>query len=89
MSALAKKAVIDLITPHSLACPHDNSLPDQDGITKFGSEVQNTLVKIPVVFVPADEVGGDIGMVNVCPSVRSCVRPSVCPSRVSEHYLEK
>ena len=33
----------------SLACPHDNSSPVQARITKFGSEKQNTLVKIPSV----------------------------------------
>ena len=31
------------------ACPHHNSSPIQDRITKFGPEVQNTLVKIPIV----------------------------------------
>ena len=30
------------------ACPHHNSPPIQARITKFGPEVQNTLVKIPV-----------------------------------------
>ena len=30
-------------------CPHDNSSPIQARITKFGSEVQNTLIKIPIV----------------------------------------
>ena len=34
-------------------CPHHNSSPIQARITKFGPEVQNTLVKIPVV------LGGD------------------------------
>ena len=34
-----------------LACPHDNSSPVQAGITKFGSEKQNTLVKIPIVLM--------------------------------------
>ena len=32
------------------ACPHYNSPPIQVRITKFGPEVQNTLVKIPIVF---------------------------------------
>ena len=31
------------------ACPHHNSPPIQARITQFGPEVQNTLVKIPVV----------------------------------------
>ena len=31
------------------ACLHHNSPPIQARITKFGSEVQNTLVKIPIV----------------------------------------
>ena len=31
------------------ACPHHNSLPIQARITKFGPEVQNSLIKIPVV----------------------------------------
>ena len=31
------------------ACPHHNSPPIQARITKFGPEVQNTLVKIPIV----------------------------------------
>ena len=31
------------------ACPHHNSLPIQARITKFGPEVQNNLVKIPIV----------------------------------------
>ena len=31
------------------ACPHDNLWPIQARITKFGSEVQNTLVKITIV----------------------------------------
>ena len=31
------------------ACPHHNSPPIQAGITKFGPEVQNTLVKILIV----------------------------------------
>ena len=31
------------------ACPHHNSSPIQARITKFGPEVQNTLVKIPIV----------------------------------------
>ena len=30
-------------------CPHDNSLPVAARITKFVPEVQNTLVKIPIV----------------------------------------
>ena len=33
------------------ACPHHNSPPIQARITKFGPEVPNTLVKIPIVFV--------------------------------------
>ena len=32
------------------ACPHHNSSPIQARITKFGPKVQNTLVKIPIVF---------------------------------------
>ena len=35
------------------ACPHHNSPPIQARISKFGPEVQNTLVKIPIV------LGGD------------------------------
>ena len=31
------------------ACPHHNSLPIQARITKFGPEVQNSLLKIPIV----------------------------------------
>ena len=31
------------------ACLHHNSAPLQAGITKFGSEVQYTLVKIPIL----------------------------------------
>ena len=31
------------------ACPHHNLLPIQARITKFGPEVQNSLVKIPIV----------------------------------------
>ena len=31
------------------ACPHRNSSPIQARITKFGPEMQNTLVKIPIV----------------------------------------
>ena len=38
----------------SLSC--HNSSPIQARITKFGSEVQNTLVKIPIVFL-----GGTMG----------------------------
>ena len=34
----------------SRACPHDNSSPIQARITKFGPEMQNTLVWIPIVF---------------------------------------
>ena len=34
----------------SLACRYDNSSAVQARITKFGSEVQNTLVKIPFIF---------------------------------------
>ena len=37
----------------SLACPRNNSGPIQSRITKFGPEVQNTLVKIPNI------LGGD------------------------------
>ena len=33
----------------SLACPHDNSLAVQAKITKYWTEVQNTLVKIPII----------------------------------------
>ena len=32
------------------ACPHHNSSPIQARITKYGWEVPNTLVKIPIVF---------------------------------------
>ena len=32
------------------ACPRDNLSPIQSRITKFGPEVQNNLVKIPIVF---------------------------------------
>ena len=32
----------------SLACPHDNSAV-QAKITKFGSEMQNTLIKMPII----------------------------------------
>ena len=35
----------------SLACPHDNSSAPQASITKFGSEMQNTLVKMPIIFL--------------------------------------
>ena len=34
----------------SRACPHDNSSPIQAKTTKFGSEMQNTLVWVPIVF---------------------------------------
>ena len=34
----------------SRACPHDNSSPIQARITKFGPEMQNTLVWVPIVF---------------------------------------
>ena len=34
----------------SRACPHDNSPLVQARITKFGTKVQNTLVKVPIVF---------------------------------------
>ena len=33
------------------ACPHHNSPPIQARITKFGPEMQNILVKIPIVFL--------------------------------------
>ena len=33
----------------SRACPHDNSSPSQARITKFGQEMQNTLVWVPIV----------------------------------------
>ena len=33
----------------SLACPHDNSGPVQVRITIFGPNMQNTVVKIPIV----------------------------------------
>ena len=36
------------------ACPHYNSSPIQARITKFGPDVQNTLVKIPIVWVAID-----------------------------------
>ena len=31
------------------ACPRENSSPIQASITKFGCEVQNNLVKVPIV----------------------------------------
>ena len=34
----------------SLACPHDNSSTVQARITKFGSEMRNTLVKMLIIF---------------------------------------
>ena len=34
----------------SRACPHDNSSPIQARVTKFGPEMQNTLVWVPIVF---------------------------------------
>ena len=34
----------------SSVCPDDNLSPAQATITKFGPEVQNTLIKIPIVF---------------------------------------
>ena len=34
----------------SRACPHENSSPIQARITKFGPEMQNTLVWVPIVF---------------------------------------
>ena len=34
----------------SRACPHDNSPLVQTRITKFGTKVQKTLVKVPIVF---------------------------------------
>ena len=34
----------------SLACPHDNLWPVEARITKFGPEVQDTLVKISLVY---------------------------------------
>ena len=34
----------------SRACPHDNSPLVQARITKFGTKVQKTLVKVPIVF---------------------------------------
>ena len=34
----------------SRACPHDNSPLVQVRITKFGTKVQKTLVKVPIVF---------------------------------------
>ena len=37
----------------SLACPHDNSSAVKAKITKLGSEMQNTLLKMPIIF------GGD------------------------------
>ena len=33
----------------SRVCPRDNSLPVQARITKFGAQMQNTLVKVPIV----------------------------------------
>ena len=34
----------------SSVCPDDNLSPAQATFTKFGPEVQNTLIKIPIVF---------------------------------------
>ena len=34
----------------SLACQHNNSSAVQARITKLGSEMQNTLVKMPIIF---------------------------------------
>ena len=34
----------------SSVCPDDNLSPAQAAITKFGPEVQNILIKIPIVF---------------------------------------
>ena len=34
----------------SSVCPDDNLSPAQATITKFGPEVQKTLIKIPIVF---------------------------------------
>ena len=34
----------------SSVCQDDNLSPAQATITKFGPEVQNTLIKIPIVF---------------------------------------
>ena len=34
----------------SRACPHNNSSPVQARINKFGPDVQNTLIKVPIVF---------------------------------------
>ena len=39
-----------LSLPASRVCPRDNSLPVQARITKFGAQMQNTLVKVPIVF---------------------------------------
>ena len=36
------------------ACPRDNLWSIQTRIIKFGTEVQNTLVKIPIVRSPID-----------------------------------
>ena len=43
------------------ACLHHNSPPIQARITKFGPEVQNTLVKIPIVFFVFFFLGGGGG----------------------------
>ena len=40
-----------LCVRQSWACPSDNSSTVQARITKFGPEKQNTLVKIPIVFL--------------------------------------
>ena len=47
---LSSPASVGLCVYQSRACPHDNSSPSQARITKFGSEMQNTLVWVPIVF---------------------------------------
>ena len=54
-------------------CLCHNSSPVQARVTKFGPEVQNTLVKIPIIIRPASTKlkGGYTGIsLSVCPSVR-------------------
>ena len=46
---LPASVCVSLRANHELACPHDNSSTVQSRIPKFGPEMQNTLVKVPVV----------------------------------------
>ena len=47
---LSLPASVCLCVYQSRACPHDNSPLVQARITKFGTKVQKTLVKVPIVF---------------------------------------